>query len=78
MAGIHIYLTEFRKWLDDSRCEFFIPRDIETLLAKGSRDRYDSQIARFGKLTVDDPRLEYLISLLHKYRKGYDQEGLIR
>ena len=78
LAGIHIYLTEFRKYLDNSRCEFFIPRDIETLLAQGSRERYDSQIARFGKLTVDDPRLEYLISLLHKYRKGYDQEGLIR
>lgn len=77
LAGIHIYQSEFRKYLDPSRCEFFIPRNIEELLCNGSRDRYFNQIERFRDLSSEDPRLNYLIDLIHKYRRGYDQEGLI-
>lgn len=78
LAGIHIYLSEFRKYLPASRCEFFIPKDIEERLRHGSQERYFSQISRFRDLSCDDPRVHYLIDLIHKYRRGYDQEGLIR
>lgn len=77
LAGIHIYLSEFRKYLDSSRCEFFIPRDIEERIRNGSRDRYYSQISRFKDLSCEDSRLEFLIALMHKYHRGYDQEGFI-
>ena len=77
LAGIHIYQSEFRKYLEPSRCEFFIPKNIEELIRKGSQDRYFNQIDRFRDLCSDDPRLEYLIGLIHKYHRGYDQEGLI-
>lgn len=77
LAGIHIYQSEFRKYLEPSRCEFFIPKNIEELIRNGSQDRYFNQIDRFRDLCSDDPRLEYLIGLIHKYHRGYDQEGLI-
>ncbi len=81
LAGINIFLTEFRNPLADTqgkRTEFFIPTDVQLRLSHGSRERYDAQIARFGNLHSDDPRLEYLISLIHRFRRGYDQEGFIR
>lgn len=77
LAGIHIYQSEFRKYLEPSRCEFFIPKNIEKLICNGSQDRYFNQIERFRDLCSDDTRLEYLIGLIHKYHRGYDQEGLI-
>lgn len=80
LAGISIFLTEFRNPLDDhqgKRTEFFMPFDASERIARGSRERYDAQIARFGNLDSDDPRLKYLISLIHKFRRGYDQEGFI-
>lgn len=77
LAGIHIYLSEFRKYLNPSRCEYFIPEDIEQRLRSGSQERYYAQISRFKDLRSEDPRLNHLIDLIHKYRRGYDQEGLI-
>ncbi len=81
LAGINIFLTEFRNPLFDTkgkRTEFFIPADAQSRLSQGSCERYDAQIARFGNLHSEDPRLEYLISLIHRYRRGYDQDGFIR
>lgn len=81
LVGINIFLTEFRNPLGDAdgkRSEFLIPTDVQPRLSHGSRERYDAQIARFGNLHSDDPRLEYLISLIHRFRRGYDQEGFIR
>ena len=43
-----------------------------------SRERYDKQIKRFGSLSSDDPQLIFLINLIHKYRRAYDQEGFIK
>lgn len=76
LAGINIFLTEFQCHLG-SRASFFIPRDADERLSRGSRDRYDSQLARFESLSAPDPRLEFLISLIHKHHRGYDQEGFI-
>ena len=76
LAGVHIYLTEFYRHLGD-RSAFFVPADIETRLARGSRERFATQFARFGKMEVPDPRLEPLVQLIHRYQTGYDQEGYI-
>ena len=76
LAGVHIYLTEFYRHLGD-RSAFFVPADVEARLARGSRERYSAQFARYGKMEVPDPRLEPLVQLIHRYQTGYDQEGFI-
>ena len=77
LAGIHIYLTEFYRYLGPDRSAFFVPADIEQRLAMGSRERYQTQFERFGKMDVPDARLLPLVSLIHRHQKGYDQEGYV-
>ena len=89
LAGISIFLTEFRIPIDGTpdsggRTEFFIPDWIEELLEKGSPERYQNQIERFQtlverllSLAPHDSRLHRLVSLIHTHRRGYDQEGLL-
>ena len=77
LAGIHIYLTEFYRHLGD-RASFYVPDDIEVRLeSSGSRERYNTQFQRFGKMEVSDTRVLSLIQLIHRYQRGYDQEGYI-
>lgn len=77
LAGIHIFLSEYQKYLG-GRSSFLIPNDIEERLAKGSSIRYDEQYKRFRYLqSQNDEKLQSLIDLIHKYRRGYDQEGFI-
>ena len=76
LAGIHIFLTEFHRYLDD-RSTFLIPFDIEQRLAKGSQDRYNNQYSKYHTLHSDAPYLQSLIDLINKYHRGYDQEGYI-
>lgn len=89
LAGISIFLTEFRIPIDGTpdsggRTEFFIPDGIEELIAKGSPERYQDQVERFQtllerllSLAPHDTRLHRLVSLIHTHRRGYDQEGLL-
>ena len=76
LAGVHIFLTEFHARLGD-RASFFVPPDIAERLARGSRERYDTQFGHFGKMDVPDARLQPLVALIHRFQKGYDQEGYI-
>lgn len=76
LAGVHIYLTEFYARLGE-RAAFFVPGDIEERLSHGSRERYDTQFERFGKMDVPDLRLQPLFGLIHRHHRGYDQEGYI-
>ncbi len=77
LAGIHIFKSEFQKYLGN-RSSFLIPKDIEKRVSKGSRFRYDTQYEQFRHLqSIDDKKLQWLIDLIHKYRRGYDQEGYI-
>ena len=76
LAGIHIFLTEFRAKIGD-RASFLIPEDIETRLRNGSRERYDDQYMRFRQLRTEIVPLQGLIDLIHKYHRCYDQEGYI-
>lgn len=76
LAGVSIYLTEFYSHLGD-RAEFFIPADINERLAGGNRELYDRQYERYGKMKISDERILSLVELIHKYRRGYEQEGYI-
>ena len=76
LAGIHIFLTEFYKYIGN-RSEFLVPSDIEQRLAKGSPVRYNKQHGKYCALRTDIQYLQLLIDLINKYHRGYDQEGYI-
>lgn len=76
LAGIHIFLTEFRRFLGQ-RASFLIPPDIGRRLAEGSTERYNDQYARFAHLTTDIAPLQHLIGQISDCRRCYDQEGYI-
>jgi hypothetical protein len=77
-AGIGIYLNEFNKHLAD-RTEFFVPDNIEKLIAEyGNRKRYDEQKINFKMKSISEEKLIQLIEIIHKYRKGLDQEIFIK
>ena len=77
LAGIAIYQNEFYKHLG-RRSSFLIPNDYETRIANGKMDRYNSQLPQYGKMEAVDNRIETLLSCIHKYHRGYDQEGFIK
>ena len=76
LAGIHIFLKEFHKYLG-GRSTYLIPSDIEQRLTKGSQDRYNNQYGNYHTLLCDIPHLQSLIDLINQYHRGYDQEGYI-
>ena len=76
LAGIHIFLTEFFKYLGN-RSEYLVPADIEQRLAKGSSVRYNKQFGKYQTLHCDIQYLQSLIDIINKYHRGYDQEGYI-
>lgn len=76
LAGIDIFLNQFKPYVGE-RGSFLIPTDIESRIKQGSRKRYDDQYQKYSKLTTSDPTINHLISLIHKYRRTYDQEGYI-
>ncbi|MDR0896025.1 MAG: hypothetical protein LBN06_12150 [Prevotellaceae bacterium] len=77
LAGISIYLTEFYASLSN-RAEFFIPADIEARIRdKGNRSLYQNQYLRYEKMDVADERVKPLVEMIHRYRRGYEQEGYI-
>jgi hypothetical protein len=77
LAGIHIFLTEFQKYLGD-RASFLIPSDIEQRLTQGSSIRYNAQYGKFHTLHCLDKNIQSLLELINKYRRCYDQEGYIK
>lgn len=76
LAGINIFLTQFKPYVG-KRGSFLIPSDIELRISQGSRHRYDEQYKNFSNLIASDYDLNNLISIIHKYRRTYDQEGYI-
>jgi hypothetical protein len=76
LAGIHIYQSEYYRQLG-TRASFFLPKDYEERLQRGSSQRYDVQYPRFRQMKAEDERLADLLRCIHQYHKGYDQEGFI-
>lgn len=77
LAGVNIFLTEFNAYLGE-RSSFLIPSDIEERLAKGSIDRYNDQYQKFKNLNTNIPEIQYLIDIINKCHRCYDQEGYIK
>lgn len=76
LAGMHIYETEFYKYLGN-QASFFIPTDIESRLSNGSTERYNTQYAKFKNYAPQDTRLLPLYEMIKHYHRCYDQEGYI-
>ena len=75
-AGIGIYLNEFKKHLGD-KAEFFIPQNIDSLIKNfGNKRCYDIQKMNFNLDEIKEERLLELIGLIHKEKKGLEQELL--
>lgn len=77
LAGIRVFITEFYRYLGE-RSSFLIPPDYEERIKNGSRERYDVQLTTTKNMIINDPRLRALAACIHKYHRGYDQEGYIR
>ena len=78
LAGIGIYLNEYKKHLG-AKARFFIPGTIENdLKEKGNRKRYDLQKQNFEIDDIDEPELLNLVNLIHKSKRGLDQEFYIK
>lgn len=76
LAGISIYLSEFYAYLGD-RASFLMPGDIEERLKEGNARLYDQQYEKFKDMTVADVRVQPLVDIIHRYCRGYEQEGYI-
>ncbi len=77
MAGIGIYLNEYKRHFP-SKSRFFIPERLEELIkSSGSRKRYNLQKVSFDISGIKEEGLLKLIDLLHTYKKGLDQEKFI-
>ncbi len=78
IAGIRIYMTEYKKHLLE-RANFFIPKDVEAKIEKyGNRDRYNEQISIvLDKSKIKEKQLVQLVEIIHSKEKGLDQEYYI-
>lgn len=77
-AGLNIYCNEYKKYLN-GKSNFFLPPDIETLIStKGNRDNYNNQTIQFDVKEIEEVNILILIKLIEKYKKGLEQEILIK
>lgn len=77
LAGIAIYEHEYYRHLG-TQSSFFIPDDYDQRISNGNTDRYNDQLPQYGKMTVEDKRVQPLLDSIHLHHKGYDQEGYIK
>lgn len=76
-AGIGIYLNEYKTHLGN-RATFFVPNNLGSLITKfGSKRLYDIQKMNFKIDQINEQGLSQTIELLHKHKKGLEQEALI-
>jgi len=77
-AGIGIYLNEYKTYLGD-KIQFFIPQNIEYLFDNyGNKKLYDKQKINFDIESIKEDNLLKLLEIIHKYKKGLEQEILIK
>lgn len=77
IAGIGIYLNEYKKHLL-GKSTFFIPENIKSdLRNNGNRERFDYQKMNFKIDKIQESKILDLIELIKKEKKGLDQEYYI-
>ena len=77
-TGIGIYMNEYKKYLG-KKTTFFVPENLEKMLEKyGNKALYNNQKYNFGDENQLEDNLKWLISLIHQYKKGLEQEIFIK
>ena len=77
LAGINIYLNEYKRNLGD-KATFFVPENIETYFINyGNKTRYNQQKQDVNTAELQDENLIQLLQLIHQYKCGIDQEIFI-
>jgi len=77
IAGIGIYLNEYKKHLL-GKATFFIPENINSALRKnGNRERFDNQKINFKIDNIQESKIIELIEIIKLEKKGLDQEYYI-
>ena len=76
LAGIAIYEHEYYRHLGN-KSSLFIPDDFEQRISNGNPNRYNAQLPQYGKMKIEDKRVQPLLDCIHLYHKGCDQEGYI-
>jgi hypothetical protein len=77
IAGIGIYLNEYKKHLM-GKATFFIPENIKSdLRNNGNRERFDNQKINFKISDIKEPKILGLIEIIQLEKKGLDQEYYI-
>lgn len=76
LFGVRIYLTEYYSRLGD-KASMLVPQDYEERVKNGSRKRYDEQYLYTKDMELTDRRIVPLVECIHKYHRGYDQEGYL-
>lgn len=75
LAGINIYMNEYKKHLL-ARASFFIPGNIGELIARyGNPKLYDKQ--KLAAAAITEQNIAALIDLIHLHKKGLEQEALL-
>lgn len=81
LSAIAIYILEYRKHLGAERCHYFIPDNIEALIAQSKNySDYSKQLndPRVEGLDFNKyPEVSRLASLINKYKKTLEQEALM-
>lgn len=75
LAGISIYETKIKAKTKHSN--FFIPKNIEKFLQKGNKKLYLKQYDKYKMVKSDDKKIQELITKIHFYQKGVEQEIFI-
>ncbi len=80
LSGLQIYISEYKRYLDAARCNFFVPGNIEELiLSYGNLELYDRQVQHTQNLdTSNHPEIRELARIIRKYGKGLEQEILLK
>ena len=76
-AGLNVFSNEYLPYLA-GKAHYFVPDDIEEWLDRGSRERYDKQSFNLLPECLELPEVQKLVGLIHKHKRGLDQEVFIR
>lgn len=78
IAGIGIYLNEYKKHLS-KKASFFIPENIElNLRVNGNRERFNNQKINFNIDAIQEIKILELLDIINLEKKGLDQEYYIQ
>ena len=70
IAGIGIYLNEYKKHLSQ-KATFFIPKNIKNILRKnGNRERFNKQKTNFKKEDIQESKILDLIEIINSEKRG--------